>query len=178
MTTNAERLRWTVAETVIGPVLLVTSDRGIVAVCITPDIDEELERVRSEFPGVPLVRDDAGMEVEARGIAALARGASAQEPLPTDVRGTAFQAEVWAALRQIPSGTTQTYADVAAAIGRPTAVRAVARACAANPVALVIPCHRVIRRDGGLGGFGWGGPPVKASLLAAEAAWERADRPR
>ena len=89
--------------------------------------------------------------------------------IPVDVHGTAFQARVWNALREIPAGQTRTYSEVAAAIGRPSAVRAVAHACASNPVALAIPCHRVIRADGSLAGYRWG-IEVKESLLARESA--------
>ncbi len=98
----------------------------------------------------------------------LAQGAKAAE-LPVDVHGTAFQARVWSALRDIPPGETRTYTDVASAIGSPSSVRAVARACASNKVALAVPCHRVIRADGGLAGYRWG-LAVKQSLLASESA--------
>jgi AraC family transcriptional regulator of adaptative response/methylated-DNA-[protein]-cysteine methyltransferase len=97
-----------------------------------------------------------------------APGAPGADALPLDVRGTAFQHLVWAALRAIPPGRTASYAEVAAAIGRPSAVRAVARACATNEVAVAIPCHRVIRTDGGAGGYRWG-VERKAALLAREA---------
>ena len=103
-----------------------------------------------------------------QGLAALSGGRSAPS-LPIDVHGTVFQARVWSALRDIPPGQTRTYSDVARSIGRPTSVRAVARACAANPVALAIPCHRVIRSDGSLTGYRWG-IAVKESLLASEHA--------
>jgi O-6-methylguanine DNA methyltransferase len=95
--------------------------------------------------------------------------------LPLDVQATAFQRRVWETLRRIPSGTTQTYGEIARAMGRPKAARAVARACATNPVSLVIPCHRVVRGDGGMGGYRWGIERKKA-LLAQEMRRNRDDR--
>jgi O-6-methylguanine DNA methyltransferase len=95
--------------------------------------------------------------------------------LPLDVQATAFQRRVWEALRRIPFGTTRTYGEIARGLGRPTAARAVARACATNPVSLVIPCHRVVRGDGGMGGYRWGIERKKA-LLAEEKQWERGAR--
>jgi len=101
-------------------------------------------------------------------LAALARGEAAPD-LPVDVHGTAFQARVWRALQEIPAGETRTYSEVAEAIGSPSSVRAVARACATNKVALAVPCHRVVRSDGSLAGYRWG-LAVKESLLASERA--------
>jgi O-6-methylguanine DNA methyltransferase len=95
--------------------------------------------------------------------------------LPVDVRATAFQRRVWEALRRIPCGTTRTYGEIARAMGRPKAARAVARACATNPVSLVIPCHRVVREDGGMGGYRWG-VERKEALLAQEKRWDRGER--
>ena len=166
-----EPLRWAATATPVGVVLVVASDRGVCAVRIAPAGDgaEEtlLAQVRAEFPRARLHRDDAALHEVLEGVRALARGVAPGAPLPLDVRGTAFQALVWQALGRIPRGETRTYAQVAAAVGRPTAVRAVARACATNPAALVVPCHRVVRTGGGLGGYRWG-LPVKAALLAAE----------
>ena len=111
-------------------------------------------------------RDDAAMTDVMRALVALCEGHVAPA-LPIDVHGTAFQARVWSALREIPAGQTRTYTEVARSIGRPTSARAVARACATNPVAVAIPCHRVIRSDGNLAGYRWG-ITVKESLLARE----------
>jgi AraC family transcriptional regulator of adaptative response/methylated-DNA-[protein]-cysteine methyltransferase len=138
---------WSLARTDVGDVIAVATPRGLAA-------------VRT------LQRDDHAMSDVMAALSALCAGDRAPE-LPVDVHGTAFQARVWSALREIPSGQTRTYTEVAAAIGKPTSVRAVARACATNPVALAIPCHRVIRSDGSLAGYRWG-LAVKQSLLASE----------
>lgn len=164
-------LLWSVAPTAVGDVLAVATPRGLAAVRIgepggASRAALELQ-MRAEFPAADLRRDDAAMTDVMRALAALARGDQAPD-LPVDVQGTAFQARVWGALREIPPGQTRTYTEVAGAIGQPAAVRAVARACATNRVALAVPCHRVIRGDGDLAGYRWG-LEVKAALLAAEA---------
>jgi AraC family transcriptional regulator of adaptative response/methylated-DNA-[protein]-cysteine methyltransferase len=158
-------LLWSVVSTPLGDVIAVASARGLAAVRIgeAPSLEDE---VRAEFPLAVLERDDAAMADVMEALVALCAGDRAPA-LPVDVRGTAFQARVWSALQAIPSGQTRTYADVARSIGRPTSVRAVARACATNPAALAIPCHRVIRSDGSLAGYRWG-IAVKATLLANE----------
>jgi AraC family transcriptional regulator of adaptative response/methylated-DNA-[protein]-cysteine methyltransferase len=130
------------------------------------DVDTMLEELREEFPYAILERDDHSMADVMTALVALADGRQASQ-LPLDVRGTAFQARVWAALREIPSGQTRTYTQVAEQIGDPSAVRAVARACATNPAALTVPCHRVIRGDGSLAGYRWG-LEVKARLMESE----------
>lgn len=163
-----ERLIWTSTATPLGHVLGVASERGLCAVRIGPDLDPLLAEVRAEFPRAELVHDPDALADVARGLAALATGHPAPD-LPLDLRGTAFQARVWAALRRIPAGETRTYAQVADELGAPAAVRAVARACATNRVALVVPCHRVVRTDGGLGGYRWG-LEVKRELLELETA--------
>jgi AraC family transcriptional regulator of adaptative response/methylated-DNA-[protein]-cysteine methyltransferase len=170
-----ERLIWTSARASIGQVLGVASERGLCAVRIGPDLEPLLEQVRAEFPRAELVHDPEALVDVARALAALATGHPAPD-LPLDLRGTAFQARVWASLRRIPAGETRTYAQVAAEIGAPTAVRAVARACATNRVALAVPCHRVIRSDGGLGGYRWG-LAVKRELLDLEEQVDAAGSP-
>jgi AraC family transcriptional regulator of adaptative response/methylated-DNA-[protein]-cysteine methyltransferase len=168
-------LLWSVAPTAVGEVLAVATPRGLAAVRIGEPGEASrsaLElQMRAEFPAADLRRDDAAMADVMRALAALARGDRAPD-LPVDVQGTAFQARVWGALREIPAGQTRTYTEVAGAIGQPAAVRAVARACATNRVALAVPCHRVIRGDGDLAGYRWG-LEVKAALLAAEATASR-----
>jgi AraC family transcriptional regulator of adaptative response/methylated-DNA-[protein]-cysteine methyltransferase len=158
-------LLWSVATTHVGDVIAVATPLGLAAVRIGRAGDLEPE-IRAEFAKADLQRDDVAMADVMSALQALCTGATAAE-LPVDVHGTAFQARVWGALREIPPGQTRTYTQVASAIGRPTSVRAVARACATNPVALAIPCHRVLRSDGNLAGYRWG-IAVKASLLAAE----------
>lgn len=161
-------IRWTSAASPIGRVMVAATDRGLCFVQIG-GADRELHALlREEFPLA---------DIEARRSRSLASWidaalavASARPPrpdLPVDIRGTAFQWRVWRALTRIPRGETRSYADVALAIGQPTASRAVARACAANPIALVVPCHRVVRRDGDPGGYRWG-TGVKAALLTRE----------
>ena len=159
-------LLWSMASTSVGDVIAVATPQGLAAVRIGRAADLERE-VRQEFPQADLQRDDVAMADVMTALTALCRGAEAPE-IPIDAHGTAFQARVWSALREIPSGETRTYSQVAVAIGRPTAVRAVARACATNPVAVAIPCHRVLRSDGSLAGYRWG-LAVKQSLLASES---------
>ena len=160
-------LLWSVTSTPVGDVIAVATPRGLAAVRIgeEPSLIGEIE---AEFPNATLKRDDAAMADVMSALRALTMGGPAPD-LPVDVHGTAFQARVWRALQAIPAGETRTYSDVAAAIGSPTSVRAVARACATNKVALAIPCHRVLRTDGNLAGYRWG-LAVKRSLLASESA--------
>jgi AraC family transcriptional regulator, regulatory protein of adaptative response / methylated-DNA-[protein]-cysteine methyltransferase len=160
-------LLWSVVATPVGDVIAVATPRGLAAVRIGREADLARE-IEAEFPSARLERDDAAMADVMTALSALAQGEHAPA-LPVDVHGTAFQARVWDALREIPAGETRTYTEVAEAIGSPTSVRAVARACATNRVALAIPCHRVIRSDGTLAGYRWG-LAVKQSLLASESA--------
>ena len=172
---DGEELLWTAVDHPIGTLVVVVSRRGVVAARIDgPESDgtARLAEVAAELPRATLTRDDDALADVAAHLRALASGLPAGDEVPLDVRGTAFQAAVWAALRTIPAGETRTYAQVAASIDRPSAVRAVASACAANPAALVTPCHRVIRGDGGLGGFRWG-LEVKRALLEAESTGVR-----
>lgn len=169
---RGRRLQWSAVDTVLGAVLVVVSPDGICAVRIDPATTAAepaamLEQVRAELPHAELVQDDGALVHVAAAVGALARGEQTPPDLPLDLAGTAFQARVWQALQEIPPGTTRTYTEVAGAIGRPAAVRAVARACATNPAALVVPCHRVVRSDGSLAGYRWG-LSVKRSLLDAE----------
>jgi AraC family transcriptional regulator of adaptative response/methylated-DNA-[protein]-cysteine methyltransferase len=160
-------LLWSVTSTPVGDVIAVATPRGLAAVRIGEERDL-IAQIEAEFPHARLERDDAAMVDVMVALRALTTGASAPD-LPVDVHGTAFQARVWSALQDIPAGETRTYTQVAAAIGSPTSVRAVARACATNKVALAIPCHRVLRTDGDLAGYRWG-LAVKESLLASESA--------
>jgi AraC family transcriptional regulator, regulatory protein of adaptative response / methylated-DNA-[protein]-cysteine methyltransferase len=165
-------LLWSTCDSAVGPLTCVAGPRGICflthpgASSSTRVVDDEA-RIREEFPHAILERDDKAMRDVMRALRLIAEGKQAPE-LPVDVTGTAFQARVWAALREIPYGETRSYADIAEEIGEPAAIRAVGSACGANRVPLTIPCHRVIRTDGTLGGFGWG-LEVKESLLAAES---------
>ena len=161
-----EEIRFVIGESTLGPVLVAESVRGICALLFGDGATEtELKR---RFPAAELCEDDA-LAARAAEVAALVEAPSRELDVPLDLRGTAFQQSVWAALREIPTGKTATYADVARQIGQPGAVRAVAQACGANPVAVIVPCHRVIRSDGGLSGYRWG-VERKRALLEREAA--------
>jgi len=168
---GGERLLWGSASTAVGELLAVATARGLCAVRIGPQVGPLLAEVRAEFPAAELQAAPGVLDDVLGALAALARGGGggASAGLPVDLRGTAFQARVWSALRQIPPGETRSYQQVAEAVGAPAAVRAVASACARNRLALVVPCHRVVRSDGQLGGFRWG-LAVKQSLLDAEHA--------
>src|SRR3989475_1811527 len=166
---------YTIVDSPVGRLLVAATERGICSVKLG-DSDAALEgALRREFPAA--ARDTPGPPKEwIEALLAHLAGAGPRVELPVDVRGTPFQQRVWEALRAIPSGSTRSYAAVARAIGRPRAVRAVAQACATNPVALVVPCHRVVRQSGELGGYRWG-VERKAVLLEAErAAVLRAER--
>lgn len=160
-------LLWSIASTPVGDVVAVATPRGLAAVRIGAE-SSLIEEITTEFANGQLVRDDVAMADVMRALVALANGRTAPD-LPIDVQGTAFQARVWDALRDIPPGATRTYTQVAESIGSASSVRAVARACATNKVALAIPCHRVVRADGDLAGYRWG-LEVKASLLESESA--------
>jgi AraC family transcriptional regulator, regulatory protein of adaptative response / methylated-DNA-[protein]-cysteine methyltransferase len=162
-------ISYTVAESPLGWLLVAGTTKGLCAVRLG-DSPAALEaELASEFPHAGMTRDDTGLGAPVMALMGYLHGAQPHLDLPLDVRATAFQQQVWRALQAIPVGSTRSYGEVAAAIGRPTAARAVARACATNPVALVIPCHRVIRQDGNLGGYRWG-LERKERLLAQEAS--------
>jgi AraC family transcriptional regulator of adaptative response/methylated-DNA-[protein]-cysteine methyltransferase len=151
----------------LGQVLIAATEHGVCSVKLG-DQPSALERdLRREYPAAQIHRDDQPRSSWVEAIVEHLRGKGASLDLPIDVQATAFQWKVWRALQRIPAGETRAYAEVARAIGRPKAVRAVARACATNPVALVVPCHRVIQSDGGLGGYRWG-THRKERLLANE----------
>lgn len=161
------QIRFAIVRSPLGLLLVAATASGVCAVSLG-DTEEQLERrLRAEFPRALVERDDGSLGELAGRVVAHIRGEGPAHDLPLDVRGTAFQQQVWRALLAIPYGETRSYAEVAAAIGQPTATRAVARACATNPVAVVIPCHRVVRSDGSLGGYA-GGVERKERLLAVE----------
>ncbi len=162
-----ERIRYTTIATPVGLVLAASTDQGVCSIRIGASEKALREALVTEFPHATIERDDHGLGDVALVLAGAVRGEVDAGDLPLDLRGTAFQIRVWEALRSISVGETRTYSDVAAQIGSPRAVRAVASACAANAVALAIPCHRVVRRDGSLGGYRWG-LAVKEALLLAE----------
>ncbi len=149
-------ITYALTPTPLGRLLVAATGRGLCAVTLG-DTDAELEAaLASEFPHAARIRDDGAL---AQSVAALVRHLAGEQPhldLPLDVQATAWQRRVWQALGAIPSGETRSYAQIAAAVGSPQSARAVARACAANPVALVVPCHRVVRGDRSLSGYRWG----------------------
>jgi AraC family transcriptional regulator, regulatory protein of adaptative response / methylated-DNA-[protein]-cysteine methyltransferase len=161
-------IRHAVGESSLGSVLVAESSGGICAILLGDDPDEVMRELRTRFPVADLRASDSELaEVVARVVELIERPQTRVD-LPLDLRGTAFQRRVWQALRRIPPGATSSYSDVAARIGAPKAVRAVAQACAANSLAVAIPCHRVVRRDGSLSGYRWG-EERKRTLLAREA---------
>jgi len=165
-------IRYTLFDSVLGALLVGATDRGVCAVKMGETEGDLEEQLRSEFPAARLTRDEDGLVFFRQTALELAAGQPEQAELPLDVRGTTFQWLVWRAIQRIPRGGTKTYGQLAGEIGRPTAARAVARACATNQVALLIPCHRVVPAAGGEGGYRWG-KDRKQRLLLAEA--ERTD---
>jgi AraC family transcriptional regulator, regulatory protein of adaptative response / methylated-DNA-[protein]-cysteine methyltransferase len=166
---RGERVRWTIVPTAIGQALVAATDRGICMTALGDDQASLEAELRRRFPAAELVPADATLRAWAAAVAAFVTHPSAQPDLPLDISGTAFQAQVWRALQKIPPGRTATYRDIAAALNRPQAVRAVAQACASNRLAVLVPCHRVIRSDGDLAGYRWG-VEKKRELLARERA--------
>jgi AraC family transcriptional regulator of adaptative response/methylated-DNA-[protein]-cysteine methyltransferase len=160
-------VRFAVGECSLGSILVAASDKGVVAIQFGDDPNALLRDLQERFPKARLVGGDKDFErIVAVVVGAVERPADVE--LPLDVRGTAFQQRVWQALREIPRGTTASYAEIAARIGQPKAVRAVAQACASNRIAVAIPCHRVVRTDGSLSGYRWG-VERKRALLEREA---------
>lgn len=162
-------VHFSITGTPFGRLLVATTPRGVCSVELGDDDGALEERLRTELPNATVARGDATHRDWVGHIVASLRGERSSTDIPLDVQGTAFQWQVWRALQRIPRGQTRSYSDVAREIGRPNANRAVARACASNRAALVIPCHRVVREDGSLGGYRWG-LERKAKLLEAEQA--------
>lgn len=165
------RIAFAIAQTSLGALLVARSARGVCAISLGDDPDALLRELQDRFPRAELVGGDAGFERLVAQVVGLIAQPGIGHDLPLDVRGTAFQQRVWQALRRIPPGQTASYADIAARIGSPKAVRAVAQACAANTLAVAIPCHRVVRSDGALSGYRWG-VARKRALLEREATNE------
>lgn len=172
-----ETIRFAVGACSLGHVLVAATARGICAIRLGDDPQALVEELQDDFPSAELVGADAGFETMVAAAIGAVEQPGAAIDLPLDVRGTAFQRRVWEALRAIPAGRTASYAEVAAAIGAPSSVRAVAGACAANSLALAIPCHRVVRTDGSLSGYRWG-IERKRELLAREAGISPSSRIR
>jgi AraC family transcriptional regulator of adaptative response/methylated-DNA-[protein]-cysteine methyltransferase len=155
-------------------VLVAATERGVCAIDLGDDPQALRAGLTARFPRASVTFDDAGLEGQIATVIALVDGTAAGRAgeIALDIVGTAFSQRVWTALREIPYGTTATYSEIARTIGAPGSARAVARACAANPVALAIPCHRVVRNDGTTSGYRWG-PERKRALLQRESERKR-----
>ena len=165
------QIRWTLLDTALGLALVAATDRGLCSIALGEDAAALEAGLRAEFPKAQLHRVEAGRDEflapRVREVARMLAGQSAR--LDIELIGTAFQQRVLQALKRVPAGQTLSYAQLAASLGRPTAARAVARACAQNRLAVIVPCHRIVRGDGSLGGYRWG-LPRKAALLESERA--------
>lgn len=163
------KIEYTIAKSPLGKVLVAATKRGVSAVYLGDAQNKLVAELREEYPRAEISPAARGAQRWVREIVQRMKGKPAQVELPLDLQATAFQRRVWQELQRIPGGATRTYSQVARALGRPKAVRAVARACATNPVSVVVPCHRVIREDGSLAGYRWG-LSRKEQLLAMERA--------
>ena len=162
-----ETVFYTIVPCALGHALVAMTSRGVCRVILGDDAAALDAQLREEMPAASLVADDAAVREVAQAVVQAASGVAVTTPLPLDLRGTAFQQRVWRELTRIPRGETITYAELAKRVGSPGAVRAVGSACGANPAAVIVPCHRVLRSDGALGGYRWG-LERKAALLEKE----------
>ena len=162
-------IRFAIGQCSLGAILVAATDQGVCAILLGDDPDALARDLQDRFPRAELIGGDAAFEVLVAKVVGFVEHPGLGLDLPLDIRGTAFQQRVWEALRQVGAGTTASYADIAERIGAPKAVRAVAQACAANSLAVAIPCHRVVRSDGALSGYAWG-VERKRALLDREAA--------
>ena len=163
------KIRYTTAKSSLGEVLVAATERGVSAVYLGDGTPKLVNELREEYSRAEIVAEKGGFSQWVEEIVARAEGSAPRRELPLDLQATTFQRRVWQELQRIPRGTTRTYSQIARAVGKPRAVRAVARACATNPVSIVVPCHRVVRADGHLAGYRWG-LSRKEKLLARERA--------
>ena len=163
-----EDIRFAVGECSLGAVLVASSSKGVAAILLGGDPDRLVRELQDRFPKAKLIGADRDYEALVARVVGFIEAPEQGLDLPLDIRGTAFQQRVWRALQDIPVGRTVSYAELARRIGSPKAVRAVAGACAANSIAVAIPCHRVVRNDGSLSGYAWG-VDRKRALIAKEA---------
>lgn len=166
-------IAWDVVDCLLGKALIAATPLGLCCVRFGSSERELVDGLREEYSRATLRRDAGLLRFAREGLARVLAGRAADPLLPLDVRATAFQARVWAALRAIPAGETRTYSEIARALGRPRAARAVARACASNPVAVLIPCHRVVPARGGVGGYRWGAERKRRLLDVERGAGRR-----
>lgn len=164
-----EELRFAIGESSLGAILVASSDKGVAAILLGDEPEDLIRDLHRRFPRARLIGADRDYEDLVARVVGLIEAPGLGADLPLDVRGTAFQQRVWQALREIPAGATSTYAEIAKRIDAPGAVRAVAGACAANKLAVAIPCHRVVRKGGSLSGYAWG-VDRKRALLEREAS--------
>jgi AraC family transcriptional regulator of adaptative response/methylated-DNA-[protein]-cysteine methyltransferase len=167
---NGAAIRFAVGECSLGAILVAATGKGVCAILFGDDPDALVRDLQDRFPRARLIGADADFERLVATVVGFVEAPAQRLDLPLDVRGTAFQQRVWQALRRIPSGSTASYAEIARRIGRPKAVRAVAQACAANALAVAIPCHRVVRTDGTPSGYRWGVERKRALLEREKAA--------
>jgi AraC family transcriptional regulator, regulatory protein of adaptative response / methylated-DNA-[protein]-cysteine methyltransferase len=161
-------IRFAIGQCSLGAILVAATEKGVCAIMLGDEPDRLARALQDRFPTASLLGGDAAFEQMVAKVVGFVETPALGLDLPLDIRGTAFQERVWRALRDMPAGATATYAELAKRIGKPKAVRAVASACAANRIAIAIPCHRVVRKDGGLGGYRWG-VERKRELLRREA---------
>jgi AraC family transcriptional regulator of adaptative response/methylated-DNA-[protein]-cysteine methyltransferase len=162
------KIRFAVGECSLGSILVAQSERGICAILLGDEPDELARDLQNRFPHANIIGGDVEFEQLVSKVVGFIEAPAIGLDLPLDIRGTAFQQRVWQALSEIPSGCTTSYTEIANRIGYPNRVRSVARACAANPLAVAIPCHRVVKKDGSLSGYRWG-VERKRALLTREA---------
>lgn len=165
---SADEIRFTISPCSLGQLLVAQSARGVSAVLFGDDAGELGRDLARRFPGAALIAGEPGHDSLAMKVVALVESPVRELDVPLDTRGTEFQRRVWQALRQIPAGSTASYSDIARRLGMPKSARAVAQACAANALAVVVPCHRAVRSDGSLSGYRWG-VERKRALLEREA---------
>ncbi|HEX6707766.1 MAG TPA: bifunctional DNA-binding transcriptional regulator/O6-methylguanine-DNA methyltransferase Ada [Albitalea sp.] len=161
-------IRFAIGQCALGAILVAQSERGVCAIALGDDPDALARELQDRFPQARLIGDDPAFAQRVAQVVGFVEAPALGLDLPLDLRGTAFQQRVWQALRQVPAGETVSYAEIARRIGAPQSVRAVAQACGANTLAVAIPCHRVVRRDGALSGYRWG-VERKRALLEREA---------
>jgi AraC family transcriptional regulator of adaptative response/methylated-DNA-[protein]-cysteine methyltransferase len=160
----AATIRYACSDSLLGRMLIAATEKGICCIQFGKSDGELLEGLKREFPFAVRKQDEGGLRSWMSALLKHMQGKNLDTALPLDIRATAFQRQVWTYLQSIPFGETKSYSEVAKAIGQPRACRAVARACASNPVAVEIPCHRVVREDGSMGGYRWGLGRKKALL--------------
>ena len=161
---NGAAIRFAVGQCSLGSILVAATDKGVCTILLGDDPDVLVRDLQDRFPTAQLIGADSDFEHVVATVIGFVEAPALGLDLPLDIRGTAFQQRVWQALRTIPAGSTASYTDIAQRLGMPTAGRAVAQACAANPLAVAIPCHRVVRRDGALAGYRWGVERKRALL--------------